>query len=31
LNWGIYWVGPLGGGFLAGLLYDSLYLRKPED
>jgi MIP family channel proteins len=28
LNWGIYWVGPLGGGFLAGLLYDSLYLRK---
>ena len=31
LNWGIYWVGPLGGGFLAALLYDSLYLRKPED
>jgi MIP family channel proteins len=31
LNWGIYWVGPLGGGFLAGLLYDSLFLRKPED
>jgi MIP family channel proteins len=31
LNWGIYWVGPLGGGFLSGLLYDSLYLRKPED
>jgi MIP family channel proteins len=30
LNWGIYWVGPLGGGFLAGLLYDSLYLRKGE-
>lgn len=30
LNWGIYWVGPLGGGFLAGLLYDSLYLRKAE-
>lgn len=30
LNWGIYWVGPLGGGFLAGLLYDSLYLRKDE-
>jgi MIP family channel proteins len=29
LNWGIYWVGPLGGGFLAALLYDSLYLRKP--
>lgn len=30
LNWGIYWVGPLGGGFLAGLLYDSLFLRKSE-
>lgn len=28
LHWGIYWVGPLGGGFLAGLLYDSLFLRK---
>jgi MIP family channel proteins len=31
LNWGIYWVGPLAGGFVAGLLYDALYLRKPED
>ena len=29
LNWGIYWVGPLAGGFIAGLLYDSLFLRKP--
>lgn len=28
LNWGIYWVGPLGGGFVAGLLYDTLFLRK---
>jgi MIP family channel proteins len=28
-NWGVYWVGPLAGGFLAGLLYDSLYLNKP--
>jgi MIP family channel proteins len=28
LNWGIYWVGPLSGGFIAGLLYDSLFLRK---
>jgi aquaporin Z len=28
-NWGVYWVGPLAGGFLAGLLYDSLYLQKP--
>src|ERR1700739_2227513 len=30
LNWGIYWVGPLGGGFIAGLLYDSLFLRKSD-
>ena len=30
LNQLIYWVGPLGGGFLAGLLYDSLFLRHPE-
>jgi len=27
-NHGIYWVGPLAGGFLAGFLYDSLYLKK---
>jgi MIP family channel proteins len=27
-NWGVYWIGPLAGGFLAGLLYDALYLRK---
>ncbi len=26
---GVYWVGPLAGGFVAGLLYDSLYLKKP--
>jgi len=25
---GVYWVGPLAGGFLAGLLYDTLYLKK---
>jgi aquaporin Z len=25
---GVYWIGPLAGGFLAGLLYDSLYLKK---
>ena len=25
---GVYWVGPLAGGFLAGLLFDSLFLRK---
>jgi MIP family channel proteins len=30
LNWGIYWVGPLAGGFIAGLLYDSLFLRKSD-
>jgi MIP family channel proteins len=27
-NQGVYWVGPIAGGFLAGLLYDSLYLSK---
>src|ERR1700730_14117211 len=27
-NWGVYWIGPLAGGFIAGLLYDSLYLKK---
>ena len=26
---GVFWVGPLGGGFLAGLFYDSFYLKKP--
>ena len=26
----IYWVGPLGGGFLAGLIYDSLFLRGAD-
>jgi MIP family channel proteins len=26
---GIYWVGPLAGGFIAGLLYDSIFLKKP--
>jgi MIP family channel proteins len=31
LNWGIYWVGPLAGGFVAGLLYDSLFLRNAEE
>jgi aquaporin Z len=25
---GVYWIGPLAGGFLAGLLYDTLYLKK---
>jgi MIP family channel proteins len=27
-NQGVYWVGPLAGGFLAGLVYDALYGRK---
>jgi aquaporin Z len=27
-NYGVYYVGPLFGGFLAGWLYDILYLRK---
>lgn len=27
-NQGVYWVGPLAGGFLAGLIYDALYSRK---
>jgi len=31
MNWGIYWVGPLAGGFIAGLLYDSLFLRHAEE
>ncbi len=30
LNQGTYWVGPLGGGFVAGLLYDTLFLKKSE-
>ena len=30
LNQGTYWVGPLGGGFVAGLLYDTLFLRRTE-
>ncbi len=28
-NQGVYWVGPLLGGFFAGLLYDSFFNRKP--
>ena len=28
-NHWVYWVGPLAGGALAGLLYTSLYLKRP--
>lgn len=27
-NQGVYWLGPLAGGFVAGLIYDSLFLKK---
>ncbi len=27
-NHGVYWVGPMGGGVLAGWLYDTVFLRK---
>ena len=27
-NWSVYWVGPLAGGFVAGLLHDALYGKK---
>jgi MIP family channel proteins len=30
LNQLIYWVGPLGGGFLAGLVYETLFLKGTE-
>lgn len=30
LNQGTYWVGPLIGGFFAGLVYDSLFRRKSD-
>jgi glycerol uptake facilitator-like aquaporin len=29
-RWEIYWVGPLAGGFLAGLLYDTFFLKKAD-
>jgi MIP family channel proteins len=30
-NHGVFWVGPLAGGFAAALLYDSLYLKRSLD
>jgi MIP family channel proteins len=27
-NHGVYWVGPLAGGFVAGLIYDALFAKK---
>ncbi len=30
-NHGVYWVGPLAGGVVAGWLYDTLYLRKTPN
>jgi len=29
-NHGVYWVGPIAGGCLAGLIYDALYARKQS-
>jgi MIP family channel proteins len=29
-NHGVFWVGPLAGGFAAALLYDALYLKRVE-
>jgi len=29
-NQGVYWVGPIAGGCLAGLIYDALYARKQS-
>jgi MIP family channel proteins len=26
---GVYWIGPLAGGFIAGLLYDTAFLKRP--
>ncbi len=28
LSQGVYWIGPLAGGFFAGLLYDGVFLKK---
>jgi MIP family channel proteins len=29
-NHGVYWIGPLGGGLVAGWLYDTMFLTKKE-
>jgi glycerol uptake facilitator-like aquaporin len=29
-NHGVFWVGPLAGGFAAALLYDFLYLKRAQ-
>jgi MIP family channel proteins len=29
-NHGVYWIGPLGGGVVAGWLYDTMFLAKRE-
>jgi MIP family channel proteins len=29
-NHGVYWIGPLGGGVVAGWLYDTLFLAKKD-
>jgi glycerol uptake facilitator-like aquaporin len=29
-NHGVFWVGPLAGGFVAALLYDFLYLKRAQ-
>ena len=29
-NHGVYWVGPLAGGFFAGLIWDALYGKSPS-
>ena len=30
-NHGVYWIGPLAGGIVAGWLYDTLFLGKKQE